>query len=286
MDGDGSRRYEQSNYSSARGYIPSRTSVPSTGASDRYRQSHVQMPTTPTSAVGSSAGSRSQGSGSFPYTQGQQQYAPPMQDGTLQYRSDYAQDAQRQQQYPNYSSNMIYSIPPPIQQQQQQQQPADYNVQQFSQQPRQSAAIEVLSNQFNVPQYYNSTEPASGTASTQQTYSSTSFQSGNQYQQSAPNRSSNSSPYTAAITDYSQMNMSNILEPSESPEHGRRTSEDAYSDYIESLKQTFRDTQQGRLVEAGTRLLRLSDWIANQASDLGRLPSCLVVLVTDPSPQA
>ena len=267
MDPDGSRRYEQqTSYPSTRGFVPtSSRGGSSSGASERFRQTHVQMPPTPASAVGPSAGSRSQGSGSYGYTQGQQQYAPPMQENTIQYRPDYPQDAQRQQQqFGSYSSNLIYNMPSSIQQQ-----PADYEVQQF--QPRQSAAIEVLSNQFNVPQYYNPTEATSGAGSSQQSYPSASFQHQGQYQQGTQNRSSNSSPYTAGISDYSQMNMANVLDqPESSSQQGRRSSgDDAYTGYLESLKQTFRETQHGRLVDAGRRLLRLSEWIASQANDLG-----------------
>lgn len=263
MEGSGQRRYEQNSYESARGYsLGNRSGSESINSnSERYRATDQVPPTTlPSSSVGASTSSHNPGLNSYAYTQGHNQYAPQMQDSPLQYRADYPQDTQRQS-YPTLSSNMIYTLPP------QAQQSADYDVQQF--QPRQSAAIEALSNQFSVPQYYNAGEPTSAPASAQQSYATASYQQQNNFQQSARNsRSTNSPPYSASIADYSQINMASMHDQSDSLT-GRRGGEDTYATYMESLKMTFQETQQGRLVDAGRRLLELSDWVVSHANDLG-----------------
>jgi hypothetical protein len=137
-------------------------------------------------------------------------------------------------------------------------------------QQRQSAAIEVLSNQFNVPQYYSAPEPTSVPGAMQMPYPSSSYQTTDQFQQGQQARPDPSTSYVPGILDYSQMTMPNVSDrfppPREEP-----VQEDPYAGYLETLRRTFRDTQQGRLVEAGRRILQLSDWVATHVVDLGKL---------------
>ena len=59
------------------------------------------------------------------------------------------------------------------------------------------------------------------------------------------------------------------------PEEGEAQDQDsgafdrAYAQYQEALKQTFENTRDGRLVEAGQSLLEISDWLLGAASELG-----------------
>ena len=45
----------------------------------------------------------------------------------------------------------------------------------------------------------------------------------------------------------------------------------AYVQYQEALKQTFENTREGRLAEAGQSLLEISEWLLRAASELGNL---------------
>lgn len=57
----------------------------------------------------------------------------------------------------------------------------------------------------------------------------------------------------------------------ETQEPDDRDFERAYAQYQETLKQTFENTREGRLVEAGQSLLQISEWLLGAASDLGNL---------------
>lgn len=159
--------------------------------------------------------------------------------------------------------------PLPAQVQPAQQPPSSYDPVQQYHQPRQSAAIEVLSTQFGVPQYYNTGEPTSASTQIPQVYASAQYQQQAPFPQSlATNRPPESTPYAAATADYPPLTMSNLLEQAEAP-HDPSANEEPYKTYLESLKQTYRYTHEGRLVEAGHRLLDLSDWLVGHASELG-----------------
>jgi len=164
MEGDEQhrRQYEQPSYPQ-RGYVQDlrpgaqgsnvpeahdlRDSAGSDGT-DRLRQSQLLAARTPTSGSMAVGGGNPQLLGGFGYTQGQQYSPTHMQGSSLQYQTDYSPETQRQQQFPQYASQLMYSVP----QQAQQQSPYE-PVPQY--QPRQSAALEVLSTQFGVPQFYN-----------------------------------------------------------------------------------------------------------------------------------
>ena len=276
MEGDDQQRrqYEQPTYPQ-RGFVPdlrpgaqgSNVSEvhdlrdAGTDGSDRFRQPQLLAARTPTSAPLTVSGGNPQLLGGFGYTQGQQYATPQMQGNPLQYQSDFSPDHQRQQQYPQYASQMMYSVP----QQVQPQSPYD-TVPQY--QPRQSAAIEVLSTQFGVPQYYNPGEPTSapGPATIAQQYAPSQFQQPIQYQPSTPQgRSSLQPTYPAGMADFSQPSA-----PDADQQNPEATKYDqAYNQYQEALKQTFENTRAGRLEEAGASLLEISEWLLGHAADLG-----------------
>ena len=256
-------KYDQSAYQSTGNYG---ASVSGNNVLERYGRSPAQARQLSANESRSSTGSHGQALRIFPYAQSQQQYAPPLQDNSLEYQAGYPQDVQRQQQYNSYSSGMMSSMMASVQPAQQ---ASGFDpVQQY--QPRHSAALEVLSSQFGVPQYYNTAEPSSAAPQIPQAYASAHYQQQAPFQQSMPaNRPSDSNPYAAGVGEYSQLNMSSGPEPAEASQDAP-ASDEPYKAYLESLRQTYQDTIEGRLVEAGRRLLELSDWLIGHANDLGQ----------------
>ena len=278
MEGDEHQRrqYEQPNYP-PRGFVPDlragaqggnisegREFRDAAGAdgSDRFRQSQMLAGRTPTSAPMAVSGGNPQLLAGFGYAQGQQYATTPMQGNTMQYQGDYPQDPQRQQQYPQYASQMMYNVP----QQVQPQSPYD-SVQQF--QPRQSAAVEVLSTNFGVPQYYHPGEPTSapGPGTIAQQYAPSQFQQPIQYQPSSSQGRTTLQPaFPAGMADFSQPSAPDTSEQ-QNPEASKF--DQAYNQYQEALKQTFENTRSSRLVEAGESLLEISEWLLGHAAELG-----------------
>ena len=222
----------------------------------------------PTSAPQTSQAVQAQGIAGYGYTQGQQQFTPQLQDTTLQYQGDFTQESARVQQFPQYSSHLMsYNLP-----QQAPQQAAYEAVQQF--QPRQSAAVEVLSNQFNVPQYYPTNESSSAPTLAQQ-YASAPFQQQMAYQQSAQTgRSALPATYGVGIADYEQAPLPDVIEQQQQsqPEQPDNSGYDAaYNQYLDALRRAFQDIRDGRLVEAGRCLLEISEWLLGHAGELGEI---------------
>lgn len=222
----------------------------------------------PTSVPQSSQTLPSQGINTYGYTQGQSQFTPQLQDTSLQYQSDFTSDAQRVQQFPQYSSAqyssqlMAYNLP------QQATQQSNYDpVQQF--QPRQSTAVEVLSNQFGVPQYYGAGESTSAPAIAHQ-YASAPFQQQHiPYQQPAQtSRSPNTSTYAVGMPEFIQPAIPDVIE-AQDPAQDNAGYDAAYNQYLEALRRTFQDVKDGRLNEAGQCLLEISEWLLGHAGELG-----------------
>jgi len=187
-----------------------------------------------------------------------------LQDAALQYQAEFTQDPQRAQQYTQYSSNLMYNMP----QQTPQQSPYE-PVQQF--QPRQTAAVEVLSTQFGVPQYYPTGDPTSAPGPMAQQYATAPFQQQITYQQSAhTGRAALPPAYPTGMAEYVQPNVPEVLEQQEpAPDAGGYDA--AYRRYVEKLRATFQDVKEGRLVEAGQGLLEISEFLLGQAVELGKL---------------
>ena len=70
------------------------------------------------------------------------------------------------------------------------------------------------------------------------------------------------------MADFSQPSGSDALEQ-QNPEGSKF--DQAYNQYQEALKQTFENTRAGRLVEAGTSLLEISEWLLGHAAELGKV---------------
>ena len=263
MEDNRRRQYEQSGYSTARAYVPSASSASASGSSDRFRRpSQLSSSRSPASVTGTGAGGHGQEIEGYSYTQGP--YTPQIQDSSLQYQPDFSQDAQRQQPFHTYSPNIMYNITS------QAQQPSGYESVAQYQSRRPATAIEVLSSQLGVPQYYNTSEASTTSAPIPQAYSSTPFQQQVPYQQSSQRgRAANISPYQGTVSDYAQLGMSNVVDQQNTPQEHEST-DDAYSTYLDTLKRTYQDAYDGKLVEAGQRLLELSEWLLGHADDLGK----------------
>lgn len=158
----------------------------------------------PTSGPRTSARGQIQGITGYEYVQGQQQYAPQLQDARLHNQLDFSQNPQ---QYIQYPLNMMYNTP--------QQVPQQFScapMQRF--QPRQSAADEVLSNQSSALQHYPPSMPTSVPSPMIQQYASTFYQQQIAYQSPAyAELGALPICYTVKTLEYAQSNEPDVLEP-------------------------------------------------------------------------
>ncbi|KAL8813107.1 MAG: hypothetical protein Q9223_000633 [Gallowayella weberi] len=260
------RQYEHQPFS--RGFVPNyRTNLAEGNASGRLRQGQIVTGRCPTpgSTVPAGGTHHHQELGNIGYQQGPQYPAAQMQGSSLQYSTDYNQEAQRPQNFPQYMSQVVYNVP------QQNQPRSPYEaVPQY--QPRQSAALEVLSNQFGVSQYYNPHEAmgALGHTSTPQQYAPSQFNQSISYQTPGAGRSTIASPYPVGMTEYAQGTaQEGPPDMAEQQEEESANLADEYNNYQEALKATFEKTSKGRLIEAGRSLLEISEWLLGHTKELG-----------------
>jgi len=247
------------------------------GTQDRYRQSAIaaQSPTTATSATAPrAAGSQGYGYG---YGENTQFVGSSLQNSGLQYHTDYAQDVQRpqqqqsqqgqqsqQQQYSQYGTNSMYNVS--TQQQNTPQSPYE-SVQSYP--PRQSAAIEVLSSQFGVPQQYY-VEGGQGSAGAP-TLASQNVQS--QYGLSYTAQSSAAqNPLAPAFTPTAMETLAGSSGYGQTS-YGGSTAMDFdnhYNEYQTRLRMTFECIRDGQLSKAGDLLMELTTWLLTNAELLGK----------------
>ncbi|KAF2431597.1 hypothetical protein EJ08DRAFT_669953 [Tothia fuscella] len=265
------RRQRQNNpsgYANQQGLIQTSPQYPATSSADRYRQLAVQSPSSvPTAGRGGNLPGYSYPS---PYGENAHFNGSAMNAAPLQYQAEYGQDTQRsQQQYPQYASNIMYNVP--AQQTASPQSP--YETVQPYQQPRQSAAIEVLSSQFGVPQpYYVPGEggptsvPSSAIAgqNVPSQYTSMSYTT-----QSPVGREPLASAYATGMADPTQNSpQAGYGQPSYSAQSDAAL-DSAYGLYQTELRRTFECVRDGRLAEAGNSLIHISDWLLGNAEALG-----------------
>lgn len=226
------------------------------GASQRFRQAHLLGHQGPTSAPLSGSEGHAQDLGGYGFTQ-QQQYQ--MQGSSLQFQPDYSQEPQRQQQFPNYTSQLAPNVPQTGQPQSSYDPMPQY-------QPRQSAAVEVLPNQFSVPQYYNPGEAtsASAPAPTAQQYASENFPQQVQYPSAPLERPIAPQPYQQNMTEYAQTG---------APVPVQETAQDdpvaKYERYQYDLRTINQDISEGKLEEAAPLLITLSKDLLGNVGSLG-----------------
>ncbi|KAJ5902524.1 hypothetical protein N7495_003052 [Penicillium taxi] len=182
----------------------------------------------------------------------------------------HQQQQQDTQSFVQYESGMLYGFG----QQGPVQGPFDV-VSQYS--TRQSAAIEALSNQFAVPQYFAPEEPSGTGVPGLSSYMNPQIP----YNQPSPiARPSTTQSFSTTMPDFISMGVgSSRLDPSPlqhpDPSHQTATAsssiEHSYFQYQRRLRTTFDRTRAGRLIEANTSLLEISDWLVTNARDLGIL---------------
>ena len=264
MDSNDPRRRQSnpSGYASQQGLLQTSPQYPATSVSDRYRPSQLGIQS-PTSAPAPGRSGTLHGY-NYGYGESSSFGNASLTPGSLQYQSDYAHDAQRQsQQYGQYGTNIMYSVP--SQQQGSTQSPYD-NVQQY-QQPRQSAAIEVLSNQFGVPQtYYGPGEggPTSAPMSTLGGQSVSTPYPPMSYSQ-PPSAPRESIPSAYGMAESSQTTQTGYGQAS----YSTNELDSAYGQYQAELKKTFESIRDGRLADAGNLLGSISEWLLGNAESLG-----------------
>jgi len=262
------RRQRQNNppgYAAQQGLVPSSAQYPTTSASDRFRQAPLTGQS-PTSAPSAGRAGNTQGY-NYGYTEGAQFVGTSMPTSDLQYQADYAQSAPgAQQQYQQYGSNLMYNVP--SQQQATVQSPYE-PVQPYP--PRHTAAIEVLSTQFGVPQQYYmeggpTSAPAMATQNIPAQYPALSYTT-----QSPVGRQPLASAYAGGMADPTQSAQPAYPQAN----YAAQTAADldnAYGQYQQELRRTFQYARDGRLNEASNLLVHISDWLLTNAETLGMLP--------------
>ncbi|KAL8791394.1 MAG: hypothetical protein Q9213_000010 [Squamulea squamosa] len=263
MEGDEQQRrqYEQQQFQ--RGYVPGfRPNIAEANPPDPVRQAQMMTGRSPTAAgVVSPTRANPQEFGNYGYPQGPPYPPTQLQGSSMHFPTDYSQDSQRSQPFPQYAPQMVYNVP----QQNQPRSPYD-TMPQY--QPRQSAALEVLSNQFSVPQYYNPNEPVggSGHTSTPQQYAPSQFNQSIAYQTSGIGRNTIPPPYPVDMADYAQ---GAAAEGAEQQEQEASDFAEDYDTYQEALRDTFEHTSKVRLAEAGQSLEFISEWLLGHVKELG-----------------
>ncbi|KAF2194591.1 hypothetical protein K469DRAFT_547052 [Zopfia rhizophila CBS 207.26] len=268
------RRQRQSNpsiYAAQQGLIQAQSQYPVVSASDRLRQAPLTAQS-PTSAPSSGSRANPQSYG-YAYGEGSQFVGSAIQPSGVPYAAqEYSPEQQRaSQQYPQYGQNVMYNVSG--QQATATPQSPYEPVQPY--QPRQSAAIEVLSNQFGVAQgYYVGGEggPTSAPATALATQNVPSQYSSIGYttQQSPVGRDTLAPSYTAAgMSDPNQPTSQGGYSQSNYGDPTANEYETFYNNYQTELKKTFEYTRDGRLSDAGAQLFRISDWLLHWAETLG-----------------
>ena len=204
----------------------------------------------------------------FGYAQAQQYAHPQFQGGSLQYQSDYSQDAPRQQQhFSQYAPQVLYGVS-------QQVSPAhaSYDAAATGQfQNRQSANADTLPGQYGNPQFYPSGTPSSATPQVNNPqYSNAQFQPAMAFNTTTTAdlaRSTLASGFPNTETDFTPTAND---EPAESEQRQPDRFDVFYSQYRRVLKETNDNASRGRLIEASESLLELSSWLLGNVENLGK----------------
>lgn len=200
-----------------------------------------------------------------------------------QHRQRHQQQQQQHQQIPQQfnpyePTDMVYHLNQPTGQTAQQ----AYEV--VPQYPgpgaRQSAAIEALSSQFGVPQYFPPTEPAGSTVQSVVSPYLTPQQLSSAYNQGPIGRS-NAQPFPASMADFTPSVQQHQHQQQSPPQAQAQSHQpvgseslnvsEAYGQFQQALRGTFGHARSGRLVEASRSLLEISEWLVSNARELGKL---------------
>lgn len=278
MDGDPrgmKQHYDQPRLATRAGMARRTASRPS-GPSERFRGSGRQPPTR------GDGRSRMPAYVDYGYTDTSFPDAS-LQGDDLHHYAPALRDLPRQQQqvqqpFAPYDSEMVYNI--------NQQAPTQtpYEVVSSYGSARQSAAMDALSSQFAVPQYFPPNDPtAAGDPALGSSYLN-SHLSLSAYNQPGPiGRSTATQPFPATMAELPPGGTAARMEPAspshpqqqEPPSSSQEVAEpanlsEAYGQFQRALRGTFDQTRTGRLVEASRSLLEISEWLVTNARDLGK----------------
>lgn len=154
---------------------------------------------------------------------------------------------------------------------------------------RQSAAIEALSNQFAVPQYFTPEETTPPGAPGLSPYLNPHLSYN--HPGPMPRPSNSTQPFPTTMADFGAIGpcASNRLDAqplNQSTESGQQHPEQdfscldqAYAQYQRALRNTFDHARAGRLLDASRSLLEISEWLVTNAQDLGMFGSFLPIFM-------
>ena len=227
----------------------------SSSSSERYRPAPL---TTPPAAA------RGAGATAYPtyYQESATSFPAALPTNTIQYQAGYAQDQRQQPGFTAYNPEMMYNVA---------QQAAPGNVYDSTQQfqTRQPAGMQMLSDVAG-PYFTNEPTSAPGPPTLQHHASSSPANVYQQHQQSPADR-------TPLLQQGYPGNMTmggipqgppEMMEEDEYPTQGPGM-EAAYTTYQTALKEIFQDIINGRLAEASSSLLEVSEWLLGHVGDLG-----------------
>ncbi len=272
MDGDDRRRtqYGQQSYPMP---MPSPSTTSSAQQVSYQPGDRFAQPLQPTTRVESSRIPLTRPStlpsyGSYGYPEPQSYAGQGMQGGNLPYQASFSPEAARMQQpgqispqqYPQYQGQVLYNIAQPAPSQ------LPYDpIPQYQQ--RHSAAVEVLSNQFGVSQYYASGEPASSVPAAQAHFVASQNEPMRYPPQTPGRRPSVQQPYDVEM-DYSPMGPPSSQEQQQVVPAAENM-EEAYNRYQHQLKMAYEAISAARLAEAGEGVMNLSRWLLSNVAKLG-----------------
>ncbi|EAW08686.1 uncharacterized protein ACLA_096190 [Aspergillus clavatus NRRL 1] len=271
MDGDNRRlkHHDPSRSSTSSGVTRRGISRSAGGAAGRFRQHG--LPATrgnPTGLAQVTERSRMSTYMDYGYTDTAFQGNPLQGDELQPYSVTLREQQQRQpavqQPFAPYESEMVYNLS------QQGPTPNPYEV--VPQYPtRQSAAIDVLSSQFAVPQYFSANEPtATGVPADVSPYL-TSHLSSSAYNQPGPiGRSSAMQPFPATMAEFTAVGATagRLDQQQQQQQVASESTNEAYGRFQRALRATFDHTRAGRLVEAGRSILEIAEWLVTNAREL------------------
>ncbi|KAK5945020.1 hypothetical protein PMZ80_002223 [Knufia obscura] len=198
----------------------------------------------------------------------QYSYQQPQFQSQLQYPATYLQDPSRPQQLQPSSSQQQYaayghgSMLPPVGQQSMYE-----NLPQYQQQ-RHSAAIEVMASQFGgggIPPYMQQSETNTPVQSSSQYLSS---QPEQQYGSMSYSRPQLQPPFTPASAEYSILEQPTSQRTQEET-NARQATEEGRRQYEQQLRVIFDAITAGRVREASTKLLGVTEWLVGSVRALG-----------------
>jgi hypothetical protein len=228
----------------------------SSSSSERYRPAPIT--TSPAAARGAG------GATAYPgyYQEQASSFPASLPSNPMQYQPGYPQDQRQQQSFAAYNPELMYNVP-----QQAPQNTVYESTPQF--QARQPAAMQMLSD-VAVPYFPNEPNSAPGPPSLQHHASSSS--SYQQHQSSPGDRAPLlQQGYSGAIgLGGMPQPASEIMEEEDFQAQGPGM-EAAYTAYQTALKEIFQNIIHGRLMDASSSLLEVSEWLLGHVGDLGKI---------------